>query len=342
MNIDTFSSTIRRKEMDAVLTCMVEEKLGPGDLNARFLQKIKEFFGVSGGVALRSPAIALKHALHCLDLPAQTKVMVSALASEWQYSTLIDLGYEPFVLDVSRETGLVTVEAVSTGMQQGGRVLLLDEGLGNVPDLVGLKATGIPIVEVISQNAGAKIGDSFCGTVGVFSILGLEARDMITAGGGAVLMAGQSRDWAVLRKRIETISILDLLPDINSALAFIQLKELPKNEEIRKKIHAAYTRSLMQGRNKLLVCPAENAEIAVYSYPVVLNGNYKDVKHYALKKDIHIQLAYENSIIGIHNETFSHLIHAQALFLRCVLFPLYPRLGNKKVEKITRVLATLP
>ena len=33
--IQTFSSTIRRREMDAVLTCMVDEKIGPGEINSR-------------------------------------------------------------------------------------------------------------------------------------------------------------------------------------------------------------------------------------------------------------------------------------------------------------------
>ena len=41
--IQTFSSTIRRKEMDAVLTCMVDEKIGPGELNGRLIQAVKEF-----------------------------------------------------------------------------------------------------------------------------------------------------------------------------------------------------------------------------------------------------------------------------------------------------------
>ena len=31
--IQTYSTTIRRKEMDAVLTCMVDERIGPGELN---------------------------------------------------------------------------------------------------------------------------------------------------------------------------------------------------------------------------------------------------------------------------------------------------------------------
>ena len=42
--IQTYSTTIRRKEMDAVLTCMVDEKIGPGELNLRFLSSVKEFF----------------------------------------------------------------------------------------------------------------------------------------------------------------------------------------------------------------------------------------------------------------------------------------------------------
>jgi len=61
MSIQTYSSTIRRKEMDAVLTCMVDEKTGPGELNARLVQQTKDYFKVAGAVALRSPALALKY-----------------------------------------------------------------------------------------------------------------------------------------------------------------------------------------------------------------------------------------------------------------------------------------
>ena len=68
MKIQVYSSTIRRKEMDAVLSCMVEEKTGPGELNSRLVQSVKEFFGLSGAVALRSPSLALKYALKALGV----------------------------------------------------------------------------------------------------------------------------------------------------------------------------------------------------------------------------------------------------------------------------------
>ena len=41
--IQTYSTTIRRKEMDAFLTCMVDEKIGPGELNTRLIQQVKDF-----------------------------------------------------------------------------------------------------------------------------------------------------------------------------------------------------------------------------------------------------------------------------------------------------------
>ena len=49
--IQTYSTTIRRKEMDAVLTCMVDEKIGPGELNTRLIQQVKEFIKCDGCVA---------------------------------------------------------------------------------------------------------------------------------------------------------------------------------------------------------------------------------------------------------------------------------------------------
>ena len=73
--IQTFSSTIRRREMDAVLTCMVDEKIGPGELNARLIQNIKENFQCAGSVALRSPSIALHYALKAMNVSKDDAVI---------------------------------------------------------------------------------------------------------------------------------------------------------------------------------------------------------------------------------------------------------------------------
>lgn len=350
--IQTYSTTIRRKEMDAVLTCMVDEKIGPGELNARLVAQVKEFFKCDGSVALRSPSVALKYALQSIDLAKGSKVMISALAPAWHYQTLVDLGYEPLVLDVEETDGLVSIESIQNGLLNGGKVLFLHESEGIVPDMNKIMSLGIQVIEDISMSAGSfvsvkdengtEIEKKRSGLFGVYSILGLEERDVITAGGGAVLMAPNRREWIVLKKYVDEAPLTDLLPDINAALAWVQLKEFNKNESARKEIFALYHHSCLIGRHKMYARDMEDGS-TMSSFPLILNSSYKDVKQYAQKKDIEIRLAYENSVIALKEEELSaECIHAKSLLLRCVHFPLYPRLTHNESAKISKVLGTLP
>lgn len=349
--IQTYSTTIRRKEMDAVLTCMVDEKIGPGELNAKLITQIKEFIKCDGAVALRSPAIALKYALMSMGLEANSKVMVSALAPAWQYQSLVSMGFEPLVLDVDEVNGLVNEQIISEGIKQGGKVLLLHETEGILPNLDKIVKLGVPIIEDVSQSAGSTFSmtgeddsaqqQKMAGTFGVYSILGLEERDVITAGGGAVLISPGRREWIVLKKYVEEAPLTDLLPDINAALAWVQVKEFARNEKTRKELFAMYQQACFIGRHKMYARENENGSTAC-SFPLVLSSSYKDVKQYAAKKDIEINLAYENSIIALKDELSETCIHAKSLYLRCVHIPLYPRLTHAESSKIIKVLSSLP
>ncbi|MBQ4379117.1 MAG: DegT/DnrJ/EryC1/StrS aminotransferase family protein [Treponema sp.] len=361
--IQTFSSTIRRKEMDAVLTCMVDEKLGPGELNAKLIQTVKEVTGCDGAVAFRSPAIAFSYVAKALDLEAGTQIMISALAPAWQYTAIKNLGFTPLVLDVHDENGLVTAEEVHEGAKKGGRLLILHESMGILPDINKILEIGIPVIEDISQSFGAVFPESAAGDeesapaqqnapkdllpkkagmAGLFSILGLEANDTVTAGCGAVLIAPKRREWIVLKRHTDAAPDTDILPDMNSALGFIQMKEFARNEEIRKSLYAIFQKSLASGKNRTFIRePGENSTI--WSFPVVLNGSFKDVKQYSSRKEIEIRLAYDKSVISVlSEEEQAKLIHAKGLYLRTVLFPLYPRLGSESATKIAKVLGTLP
>ncbi|MBD5433360.1 MAG: DegT/DnrJ/EryC1/StrS aminotransferase family protein [Treponema sp.] len=367
--IQTFSSTIRRKEMDAVLTCMVDEKIGPGEINARLIQTVKEFFSCAGAVALRSPDVALKYALKALNLETGSAVMISALAPSWQIFAIEEAGFKPLVLDVENESAQVSAEIVSEGMKAGGRVLVLTESLGILPDFENILALGIPVIEDVSQSAGGIVpepsaeGDSGknasseensaqvklgeikgkrAGSFGIYSICALEEHDVITAGGGALLFAHGRRDWPVLKSVVENILPVEMLPDINAALALIQIKEFYKNEQKRKEIHALFSRSVMSGKNRTFARDIENLS-TVWSFPLVLNSGFKDVKQYAQKKEIEICAAFEDCVFSRRPEEFDKACkNAKTLFLRTAVFPLYPRLNRTQVEKISKVLLTLP
>ncbi len=353
--INTYSTTIRRREMDAVLTCMVDEKIGPGDINVKLIQQLKEFIKCDGAIALRSPSIALEYALKALDLPKGSKVMISALAPSWQYTSLISFGYEPLVLDVQEENALVSAQTVKAGIEEGGSLLILHEAEGILPDFDGIKELGIPVIEDISQSAGASVevksdDDSAqpenaprikAGQFGIFTILGLEEKDVLTAGGGAILFAAGRRDWIVLKKFVDVAPLTDLLPDINAALAWVQFKEFNRNEKARKELFAMYQHACLMGKHKMLVREMDEGS-TICSFPLVLSSSYKDVKQYTSKKDIEIQLAFENSVIAKNDELSQKCIHAKSLYLRCIHVPLYSRLTHAESAKIVKVLTTLP
>lgn len=351
--IQTYSTTIRRKEMDAVLTCMVDEKIGPGELNSKLIQQVKEFIKCDGAVALRSPAIALKYALQSLGIEKGGCVIISALAPAWQYQALDDMGFVPLVLDVDETNGLVPIANIQEGIKNGGRVLLFHETEGILPDFSELAQLGIPVIEDISQSAGASVpvqdenGNvteerKQAGTFGVYSIMGLEEHDVITAGGGAILLSPGRREWIVLKKYVDAAPLTDLLPDINSALAWVQVKEFARNEKTRKELYALYQHSCLVGRHKMFARDMDDGS-TMCSFPLLLSSSYKDVKQYAAKKDIQIELAFENSVIAFKDEELSEqCIHAKSVFLRCVHVPLYPRLTHAESAKIVKVLTSLP
>ena len=341
MKLPVYSSTIRRKEMDAVLTCMVAEKIGPGEMNQKLVQLVREFFAVEGATAFRSASIALQYALTALDLPKGSGIIVSALAPDWHYLAVKALGFEPVIVDVDPDTALMTPQAVEAAIARGGRLIVVHETLGYLPDMTALLAFNLPVIEDISASAGAILAEKKAGQYGVFSILGLEERDLLTAGGGAVLLAPARREAIVLKKLTDEAPSTDILPDINSALAYVQLKELPRNAELRKDIHTLFTNSLMQGRHKTITQQGEGMP-SIYSFPVILSSGLKEVKQYVSRKEIEIEPAFAGSVAARLGDALENAINAKSLLMRCVLFPLYPRLGNGNAAKIAKILATLP
>jgi dTDP-4-amino-4,6-dideoxygalactose transaminase len=197
------------------------------------------------------------------------------------------------------------------------------------------------------------------GRRGVFTILGLEERDMLTSGGGALLYAVNRRDASVLRNLGELPSEYGL-PDMNASMAVVQFRGAAKNLEKRREIAGFYIQAALRNRHKRFIIRDE-AEYNNYAFPLILETGVKDVKAYARKKDIIVESAFDDTLMAALSEAFrgpgepafagasggSSLEaglcpEAYSLSLRTVLFPLYPRLSSLEVERISKLILTLP
>jgi dTDP-4-amino-4,6-dideoxygalactose transaminase len=367
MKIDVYSPTIRRKEMDAVLTALVEDRIGPGEQGRFLVQIAKEKLKFDYCIALRSPAIALYNALKCLNLEDGQGVLISALSPGYYARVLGELRLRPLYCDVGEASAVIgreTVEKALASKPEGMdvRAVVIHHTLGYLPDTAAIVDLGIPVIEDISESFGSMAGAVPAGSAGVFTIMGLEERDMITAGSGALLYAASRRDASVLR------NLGDLppeygLPDMNAAMAVVQFRESAKNLEKRRSIAKAYVQASLRTRHKRFVVPeltlteddvsgaAQNQEEAGeqnssdynnYAFPLILETGMKDVKAYAKRKDIAVESAFDTTLMGAGLVPPEQCPEAYSLSLRTALFPLYPRLAASEIEKVSKLILTLP
>jgi dTDP-4-amino-4,6-dideoxygalactose transaminase len=355
MKIEVYSPTIRRKEMDAVLTAMVEDKIGPGE-RARFLiANAKEQLRFDYCQSLRSPATALSLALKALNLEDGQGVILSALSPRYYKQVIDDLRLKPVYCDVSASLPCMsreTIEKVLTapaddggGENSGGkgpvpRCIVVHHTLGFVPDMAAVMELGLPVIEDVSQSCGSVPAEGVEPVHGTFTILGLEERDMLTSGGGALLYAMNRRDASVLRN-FGDLPPEFCLPDLNAALAAVQFRESAKNLEKRTEIARIYTQSSLRTRHKRFI-PPEESGYNNYAFPLILETGLKDVMAYAKKKEITVESAFSDTLVGAGLVDSGACPESYSLSLRTVLFPLYPRLRSQEIERVSKLILTLP
>jgi dTDP-4-amino-4,6-dideoxygalactose transaminase len=352
MKIEVYSPTIRRREMDAVLTAMVEDRIGPGECSRLLIQTAKEHLRFDFALALRSPATALQLALKALNLAAGDGVLISALSPRYYAQVLADLNLIPLYCDVSFSLPCPSSENIEKAIAAkpdgvAVRCIVLHHTLGYTPDTASVAALGIPIIEDISQSycppqtdkeGEESTADRGAEPVhGVFTILGLEERDMLTSGGGALLFAMNRKDSTALRAW-SNIPPEYCLPDINAALAAVQFREAARNAERRREIAQAYTQASLRTKHKRFA-PTEYNH---YAFSLVLETGMKDVSAYARKKEIIVESAFEQSLAGAGISDSILCPVSYSLSLRTVLFPLYPRLGAADAQRVSRLIMTLP
>jgi len=288
--------------MDAVLSCMVTDSLGPGSLADQLTSAVGEYLGLAGGIALRERARALSVALDQLDLPRGAAVILDPLAPHVYHRVLFERGLEPVYVDVL-DTSLCldpdgvgrAIEKTSVSGEHVGAIVART-ALGFVPEMESIAAFGVPIIEDISEGIGANTGEQRLGRFGRFVLVAMEPESVITAGGGSLLLAASKSDRASLRRAAQELSSDSLLPDMNAALGLTQIREIEKFIARRAEIAAVYTRAIMRGRHHAPVQPGE-AQNVFLTFPVLIEGSVGDVIAYARKKGVEATQVFTSSIL---------------------------------------------
>jgi dTDP-4-amino-4,6-dideoxygalactose transaminase len=341
MSVPVFRPTVKRKDMGSVLSCIVSDKIGPGEISRELVARSCHALGLAGGVSLPNSYLALSVALEGLGLVADDPVILSALAPSLWLRVLHDRGLVPLVADVEAESSAIDPQQVALLVQKGAKAILVPHTLGIVSDIEALKSHGVPVLEDVSQALGGRVGEQPCGSAADMCLVSLEPEDIVTCGGGALVLARSKQAAASLRRIQEGSPLYSQLADMNAALGISQLAAIESFVAARREIVGVYLQSLLKSRHRTLVQKLD-AENVLSSFPVALADGMKEVRQYAMKKGIDTAPAFADTIASLEGSPAAHCTNARSLVPRCLLFPLYPMLGKRDVEAVCRVLATLP
>jgi perosamine synthetase len=341
MAISLFKPTIRRKDMDNVLSCMVSDQLGPGRYSHDFITALVHYLKSAGGVALTSYYSSLLLALEVVKLKPGDQVIISPLSPSLYLDVLEAKKLKPLFIDVDPDSAVIATEKLSDNRFKQAKSILLHYTLGFVPHIAEIKQYGIPLIEDISQGLGAQWEDMLCGSVGDVTVLSLDQNNIITTGSGGVVLVKNKQDFHYLKRVLEISPEYPLLSDVNAAIGLAQLKQITAFLEIRREIAEIFSKALMRSEHATLI-QKHTASNVHYSFPVIVSQSMLEVRKYAKKQQIETHVAFNESVITRHDEIYNGFANAKTLLLRCVLFPLYPSLGKKNVEEISKVLTVLP
>lgn len=342
MQIPVFKPSLKRKEMHSVLSCLVSDKIGPGEVSSRLVKEFTAYLNLDNGYIFRSYFPALMLLFSCFDLNKTGRVFLSALTPLVYYQFFKTYGINPVVIDVEADRAVIDLQSLEEAAPTADDILILHHPLALIPDMERLKKLKLAIIEDISQSFASKKESTLLGQYGDFTLFSLEEDGIITTGGGVAFLSGNRKNSSLMKKKFQFFGYDNLLSDMNASLGLIQMKNLDDFIVKRQEIYKLYLQALFKSQHKTFVYNEED-NIVPYSFPVIVDLGLKEVKAYAERKGIAVKFAFSDTIIA--DEEFDAVAscpNARSLALRTLLFPLYPFITKENINKITRVLGTLP
>lgn len=315
---------IRRKEMDAVLSCMIDDTKTLGE--AQLVKDSKSFFGVSACFSYRDRRRAFDALLNLIEPESGSEIILSPLSSFFFKEEIEKRGVKCVLCDVEETSGCLSSDKVQDLVNEKTVLVILSSCFGVLPEKESFKELNVPLL--VDLNSG--FTDPEYIPEARHYLVSMEDDSIVSSGGGALLATEVKGDKKSQRE-------WEKLPDINAALALGQLRDLTQITEKRQQLSEIYRQAVMKTEHYVLSSQGNS----VYNYfPVILKNSLKDIKRYIQEKGFETLIAFEDSIVREYR--LRKYPNALSLSRRCLLFPVYPSLNKKNIETLSRILSALP
>lgn len=337
-----YKPTLRRKDMDAVLQTMVDEKIGPGERKNEFLKQFSTLIGAKHGIVLRSYVDALTSALRLCSVGEGSVVGLSVLSPSIYAYVLESLGARYVFADIDANTGCLSLAEAERMVQEGVEVLLLHEPMCQIPYLCDFKGLGMRVIEDISQSLGSEYGEEKAGQYGDIVVCSFEEDGIVSTGGGAAIAFFSEQYLTPLKNLYRHVRPYEEMPDMNAALGIMQIATVKDHLAKRRELYGLLKKSLLKTPHKPFGIGNIDFEPNGYGFCVVLDSKAEDAIKFANKYQVPAEKTFSDCVGSKFSDRYDLYPNAIAPLLRALSFPTYPFLKQGDIEMLMKVVSHLP
>ena len=258
------------EELSAVSEVLQSGWITTGPKNQLLEQAFCELTGNKHAIAVSSATAGMHVALMALGIQAGDEVITPSLTWVSTLNMIVLLGAEPVMIDVDRDTLMVTAESIEAAITPRTHAIIPVHYAGAPVDIDAIRAVGerhgIPVIEDAAHAAGTWYKGKHVGDRGTAIFSFHAIKNMTCAEGGLIVTDDESfankmrslkfhglgvdafdRQTLGRAPQAEVISpgYKYNLADINAAIALVQLKKLEQNNARRTEIAERYLAELV-------------------------------------------------------------------------------------------------
>jgi dTDP-4-amino-4,6-dideoxygalactose transaminase len=344
------------EEISAVISILKNGALtssaNEGGKNVREFEKLaSSFVKAKYAVAVNSGTAALQAALYSLDIKKGDEVIVPSFTFVATANAVVSTGAKPVFVDIIEENYTMDPKDVENKISKRTKAIIPVHLYGNVAFIDRIleisKKYNIKVIEDSAQSLGSTLKGKHTGTFGDLGCYSMYPAKVMTAGEGGFIVTNNKklhekllmiRNHGMVQGNDSRIFGLNLrLPEINAAIAKIQIKKLPKFLEIRKK-NAIKLSQLIADLNFRIPQERSDESVNWYLYTLFTSKRNKILNKLNSKgigaasyypKPIHKTPFYKQKILlPITDRASSHVLS----------LPIHPKVTSENIEFIAKSL----
>lgn len=362
------------EELAAVKAVFESGWITTGPKNAALEQAFCQLTANQHAIAVSSATAGMHVTLMGLGIQPGDEVITPSLTWVSTINIITLLGAKPVMIDVDRDTLMVTPGAIEAAITPRTRAIIPVHYAGAPADMDAIRAIGqahaIPVIEDAAHAVGTYYKGQHVGHCGTAIFSFHAIKNMTCAEGGLIVT-----DDAALADRIRSLKFHGLgvdaydrhthgrkaqaevimpgykynLPDISAAIALVQLEKIPAINQRRKEIALRYREALADTPFQPLALPEWPHQHAWHLFIIRVDearcGMSRDALMEALKAQdigtgLHFRAAHTHKY---YREQYPHLSLPDSEWNseRICSIPLFPDMTDDDVERVIAALRQL-